>query len=244
MATKPPSTKTPSSLSEALAIFQSQVKSADRTGTAKETRKDKKTNQYVTTIRKYSTLEDVIKAIQPAAELGISHTQTFDYIPIEGQILTVLTTTLYFKDEKLESKLPLKELKGFNIMHDLGIAITYTRRYALGAAYGIGSEIDDDAMSLNQPPPARQGTAGTPTKPNQELQPVSDKAKTDPPITNEAREVLNTKLLKIKEEHPDEFQKLLDSYKKEFGVKKINPITTAKQGAFLAHAISKIDESL
>ena len=244
MATKPPSTKTPSSLSEALAIFQSQVKSADRTGTAKETRKDKKTNQYVTTIRKYSTLEDVIKAIQPAAELGISHTQTFDYIPIEGQILTVLTTTLYFKDEKLESKLLLKELKGFNIMHDLGIAITYTRRYALGAAYGIGSEIDDDAMSLNQPPPAKQGTAGTPTKPNQELQPVSDKAKTDPPITNEARETLNSKLLKIKEEHPEEFQKLLDSYKKEFGVKKINPITTAKQGAFLAHAISKIDESL
>ena len=244
MATKPPSTKTPSSLSEALAIFQSQVKSADRTGTAKETRKDKKTNQYVTTIRKYSTLEDVIKAIQPAAELGISHTQTFDYIPIEGQILTVLTTTLYFKDEKLESKLILKELKGFNIMHDLGIAITYTRRYALGAAYGIGSEIDDDAMSLNQPPPAKQGTAGTPTKPNQELQPVSDKAKTDPPITNEARETLNSKLLKIKEEHPEEFQKLLDSYKKEFGVKKINPITTAKQGAFLAHAISKIDESL
>ena len=33
-------------------------------------------------------------------------------------------------------------------MHDLGIAITYTRRYALGATYGIGSEVDDDAMSL------------------------------------------------------------------------------------------------
>ena len=243
MATKPPSTKTPSSLSEALAIFQSQVKSADRTGVARETRRDKKGGS-TTTERKYSTLEDVIKALNPATELGISHTQTFDYIPIEGQILTVLTTTLYFKEEKLESKLPLKELKGYNIMHDLGIAITYTRRYALGAAYGIGSEIDDDAMSLNQPPPARQGTAGTPTKPNQELQPVSDKAKTDPPITNEARETLNSKLLKIKEEHPDEFQKLLDSYKKEFGVKKINPITTAKQGAFLAHAISKIDESL
>ena len=35
-------TKSPSTLSEALAIFQSQVKSADRTGTAKETRRDKK----------------------------------------------------------------------------------------------------------------------------------------------------------------------------------------------------------
>ena len=234
----------PQTLSEALAIFQSKVKSADRTGTAKETRRDKQ-GKSNTTERKYSTLEDVLKALQPATELGISHTQTFDVIPLEtGQTLTVCITTLYFKDEKLESKLPLKELKGYNIMHDLGISITYTRRYALGAAYGIGSEIDDDAMSLNQPPPARQGTAATPTKPNQELQPVSDKAKTDPPITNEAREVLNPKLLRIKEEYPDEFQKLLDSYKKKFGVEKINPITTAKQGEFLALAISKIDETL
>ena len=243
MTTKSPS-KSPSTLSEALAIFQSQVKSADRTGTAKETRRDKKGNS-TTTERKYSTLEDVLKALQPATELGISHTQTFDVLPLDtGQILTLCVTTLYFKEEKLESKLPLKELKGYNIMHDLGISITYTRRYALGAAYGIGSEIDDDAMSLNQPPPARQGTAATPTRPKQELQPVSDKAKTDPPITNEAREVLNPKLLKIKEQYPDEFQKLLDSYKKKFGVSKINPITTAKQGEFLALAISKIDETL
>ena len=234
----------PQTLSEALAIFQSKVKSADRTGTAKETRRDKK-GVSTTTERKYSTLEDVLKALQPATELGISHTQTFDVIPLEsGQTLTVCITTLYFKDEKLESKLPLKELKGYNIMHDLGISITYTRRYALGAAYGIGSEIDDDAMSLNQAPATEPGSSRTPTKPNQELQPVSDKAKTDPPITNEAREVLNPKLLRIKEEYPDEFQKLLDSYKKKFGVSKINPITTAKQGEFLALAISKIDETL
>ena len=51
----------PKTLSEALAIFQSQVKSADRTGIAKETRKGK--NGAVTTERKYSTLEDVLKAI-------------------------------------------------------------------------------------------------------------------------------------------------------------------------------------
>ena len=105
MTTKEKPLPKPQTLSEALAIFQSQVKSADRTGTATETRKDKKTNQYVTTERKYSTLVDVVKAIQPAAELGISHTQTFDYIPLgTDQVLTVLTTTLYFKDEKLESK--------------------------------------------------------------------------------------------------------------------------------------------
>ena len=115
--------------------------------------------------------------------------------------------------------------------------------YSFGDAFELwaGLEIKE---SEEEAPPPKQGTASTPTRPNQQLQPVSDKAKTDPPITNEAREVLNPKLLKIKEQYPDEFKKLLDSYKKKFGVEKINPITTAKQGEFLALAISKIDDSL
>ena len=245
MPTKTPSPNPPSCLSEALAIFQSKVKSADRTGTAKETRRDKKGGS-TTTERKYSTLEDVLKALQPAAtELGISHTQTFDYIPIEGQILTVCITTLYFKDEKLESKLPLKELKGYNIMHDLGIAITYTRRYALGAAYGIGSEEDDDAMSLNQPPEKEKGTRSTPTKPNQKLAPVSEKAKTNPPITTEARELVQEQLKELYSHHPEKAKELGESFKKQFKVPQVQGhITEARHGEFLALAISKIDESL
>ena len=240
-------TKSPSTLSEALAIFQSQVKSADRTGTAKETRRDKKGNS-TTTERKYSTLEDVLKALQPATELGISHTQTFDVIPLDtGQTLTLCVTTLYFKEEKLESKLPLKELKGYNIMHDLGISITYTRRYALGAAYGIGSEIDDDAMSLNQSPPPKKGTATTPTKPNQELAPVSEKAITDPPISREARTLLLEQLQSLDKSNPDKMKELIESFRKKFGIKdtKITRhITTALHGEFLSHAISKIDDTL
>ena len=248
MTTKEKPLPKPQTLSEALAIFQSKVKSADRTGTAKETRKDKKTNQYITTERKYSTLEDVLKALQPATELGISHTQTFDFIPLEtGQTLTVCITTLYFKDEKLESKLPLKELKGYNIMHDLGISITYTRRYALGAAYGIGSEIDDDAMSLNQSPPPKKGTATTPTKPNQELAPVSEKAITDPPISREARTLLLEQLQSLDKSNPDKMKELVESFRNKFGIKdtKISRhITTALHGEFLSHAISKIDDTL
>ena len=245
MTTKTPSSKPPSCLSEALAIFQSKVKSADRTGTAKETRRDKKGGS-TTTERKYSTLEDVLKALQPATELGISHTQTFDFIPLEaGQTLTICITSLYFKEEKLVSKLPLKELKGYNIMHDLGISITYTRRYALGAAYGIGSEIDDDAMSLNQPPEKEKGTRSTPTKPNQKLAPVSEKAKTNPPITTEARNLVVEQLKELNALHPEKARELADSYKKEFNVPKvIGHITEARHGEFLALAISKIDESL
>ena len=116
--------------------------------------------------------------------------------------------------------------------------------YSFGDAFELWAGLEIEDAKKEEAPPPKQGTASTPTRPNQQLQPVSDKAKTDPPITNEAREVLNPKLLKIKEQYPDEFQKLLDSYKKKFGVSKINPITTAKQGEFLALAISKIDDSL
>jgi len=231
----------PQTLSEALAIFQSKVKSADRTGTAKETRRDKK-GVSTTTERKYSTLEDVLKALQPATELGISHTQTFDVIPLEsGQTLTVCITTLYFKNEKLESKLPLKELKGYNIMHDLGISITYTRRYALGAAYGIGSEIDDDAMSLNQAPATEPGSSRTPTKAKQKLEPVSEQAKKNPPITTEARTLITDQLKELMKTNPDKAKEIVASFCKEFNVPRASGfITEARHGEFLSHAISKI----
>ena len=228
-------TKTPSSLSEALAIFQSKVKAADKNGKAKFPQP-----------RTYSLLEDVIKALQPATELGLSHTQTFAFVPLEGgNVLTVLITTIYFKDQKLESKLPLKDMDGNNVYHDLGIAITYSRRYALAAAYGIGSEHDDDAESITQPPKKEKGTRGTPTKPKQQLAPVSEKAKTNPPITTEARNLVVEQLKELNALHPEKARELADSYKKEFNVPKvIGHITEARHGEFLALAISKIDESL
>jgi len=228
-------TKTPSSLSEALAIFQSKVKAADKNGKAKFPQP-----------RTYSLLEDVIKALQPATELGLSHTQTFDYVPLEGgNVLTILITTIYFKDQKLESKLPLKDMNGNNVYHDLGIAITYSRRYALAAAYGIGSEHDDDAVSLTQAPEKEKGTRATPTKPKQKLAPVSEKAKTHPPITTEARNLIVDQLKELNSLHPEKARELADSFKKEFNVPKvIGHITEARHGEFIALAISKIDESL
>ena len=251
MTAKKSTADSPKTLAEALAIFQSQVKSADRTGIAKETRKDKKTNKSVTTERKYSTLEDVLKALQPAAELGISHTQTFDYLPLEdGKVLTICITTLYFKEEKIESKLPLKELRGYNIMHDLGIAITYTRRYALGAAYGIGSEVDDDAMSLTEPPADKTGITRTPTKPKQEPDPVEsiEDKNYGNPIAKPVLDVLVKKIMKLSENYPDKKDEVINKYKKEYKItaEKIGPadIRTAEQGKFLTLLINEIDSSL
>ena len=224
-------TKQPSTLSEALAIFQSQVKAADKNGKAKFPQP-----------RTYSLLEDVLKALQPATELGISHTQTFDYLPLEnGKTLTVLITTLYFKNEKLESKLPLRELSGNNVYHDLGIAITYSRRYALAAAYGIGSEHDDDAVALTQPPAKDKGTDRTHTKAKQKLEPVSEQAKKNPPITTEARNLITDQLKKLMETNPDKAKEIAAAFITEFKVPRVTGfITEARHGEFLSHAISKI----
>ena len=227
-------TKQPSTLSEALAIFQSQVKAADKNGKAKFPQP-----------RTYSLLEDVLKALQPATELGISHTQTFDYLPLEdGKTLTVLITTLYFKNEKLESKLPLRELSGNNVYHDLGIAITYSRRYALAAAYGIGSEHDDDAVALTEPPAKEKGTDRTHTKPNQKLEPVSKQAESNPPITTEARTLITDQLKELMKTNPDKAKEIAASFIKEFKVPKLTGfITEARHGEFLSHAISKIADN-
>ena len=224
----------PQTLSEALAIFQSQVKAADKNGKAKFPQP-----------RTYSLLEDVLKALQPATELGISHTQTFDYLPLEdGKTLTVLITTLYFKNEKLESKLPLRELSGNNVYHDLGIAITYSRRYALAAAYGIGSEHDDDAVALTEPPAKEKGTDRTHTKPNQKLEPVSKQAESNPPITTEARESITDQLKELMKTNPDKAKEIAASFIKEFKVPKLTGfITEARHGEFLSHAISKIADN-
>ena len=90
--------KMPETLADALAAFQKQVKTANREGTATEKRGNRETT------RKYSTLEDLLKSLEPALELGISHSQTFDFLPLENEVLTILVTTLFFKNEKIESK--------------------------------------------------------------------------------------------------------------------------------------------
>ena len=231
-------TEKPTSLTDALRLFQMQVKAAPRTGFTKYPNP-----------RYYTTLEDVMQIVQYAHELGISHSQTGKYVITEqGEVISLLVTTLFWKDEKMESVdvlPPIPEsVKATNRSQDDGIRRTYTKKYALAAIYGIGSDEDDDANSLTPPPEKEKGTSKTPTAPNQKLAPVSDKAKNDPPITDAARAAINAKLMKFSDLYPDEMKKLVAAYKKEFKVSKISPITLARQGEFLSHAISIIDDTL
>ena len=225
-------TEKPKSLTDALRLFQLKVKAAPRSGFTK-----------FPNPREYSKLEDVLQIVQYAHELGISHTQTGKYIITEqGEVIDLLITTLYFGNEKLESIDRLPPLPtGKNTSQEDGIRRTYLKKYALSAIYGIGSDDDDDANSLTPPPEKEKGTGRTPTKDKQKLEPVSEQAKKNPPITTEARNLITDQLKELMETNPDKAKEIAASFIKEFKVPRVTGfITEARHGEFLSHAISKI----
>ncbi len=229
-------TEKPKSLADALRLFQLKVKAAPKSGFTK-----------FPNPREYSKLEDVLQIVQYAHELGISHTQTGKYIITEqGDVIDLLITTLHFGNEKLESVDRLPPLPtGKNTSQEDGIRRTYLKKYALSAIYGIGSDDDDDANSLTPAPEKEKGTRSTPTKPKQKLAPVSEKAKTNPPITTDARNAIMDSLKKLNASNPDKAKEIGEAFKKEFNVPKVvGNITEARHGEFLALAISKVEESL
>ena len=230
-------TEKPTSLTDALRLFQMKVKAAPRTGYTKFPQP-----------RHYTTLEDVLQIVQYAHELGISHSQTGKHVITEqGQVISLLVTTIYWKDEKMESVdvlPPIPEsVKATNRSQDDGIRRTYTKKYALAAIYGIGSDEDDDANSLTPPPEKEKGTDRSRTKPNQKLGPVSEQAKKNPPITTDARNLIMDQLKELNKTNPDEYKKIALSFIQEFKVPKLSGfITEARHGEFLSHAISKLNE--
>ena len=234
-------TEKPTSLTDALRLFQMKVKAAPRSGFTK-----------FPNPRHYTTLEDVLQIVQYAHELGISHTQTGKYVVTEqGQVISLLVTSIFWEDQKMESVdvlPPIPEsVKATNRSQDDGIRRTYTKKYALAAIYGIGSDEDDDANSLTPPPPEKEGVGATRTKPNEKLE-STDVLKALPvPISKEAKEVILKQLSTLQKLHPDKMKALVESFRNKFNIKssKISGhITTAEHGEFLALEISKIDASL
>ena len=230
-------TEKPTSLTDALRLFQMKVKAAPRTGYTKFPQP-----------RHYTTLEDVMQIVHYAHELGISHSQTGKHVITEqGQVISLLVTTIYWKDEKLESVdvlPPIPEsVKATNRSQDDGIRRTYTKKYALAAIYGIGSDEDDDANSLTPPPEKEKGTSRTPTKANQKLAPVSEQAKKNPPITTDARNLIMDQLKDLNKTNPDKYKEIALAFINEFKVPKLTGyISEARHGEFLSHAISKLNE--
>ena len=218
-------------LNKALAQFQQKYHAAG---------KDGKANYGF-----YTTLAGGLAAAQPATEFGLCHTQSFNYqiLPTTGdtgtwKVMTVLVTTLRHESgEQIESHLPFPDLvpnRG-NIMQALGSAITYARRYALLAIYGLAGD-DDDADTLSPKPESKKGISRTPTKPNQ---PVSKPATNSPNfITPAYRSQISSDL----RQHPKK-EEIIKNFKEKFGIKAEqiteNNITLKEHGDYLTAEIKK-----
>ena len=160
-------------LNKALAKFQQKHHAAGKDGTAN--------------YGAYTTLAGGLAASQPATQFGLSHTQTFNYQILpqatsatttdQWKVMPVLVTTLRHESgEQVESHFPFPELapnRG-NIMQAHGSAITYARRYALLAIYGLAGD-DDDADSLTP----RQELPEQPVKPVIKETPETQPVKSD-----------------------------------------------------------------
>jgi len=222
-----PSPKPPANLAEALVQFQQEHHAAG---------KDGKANYGF-----YTTLAGGLNAVQPATHLGLCHTQTFDStVTDSGQVITILVTTLkHISGEEIVSRLPFPELvpnRG-NIMQALGSAITYARRYALLAIYGLAGD-DDDAESSapKEKVEQRKGIARTPTQPKQ----VSSPPPTGAPefIAPAFKSQIENDLRSLSDEQR---KKILKDFKTEFNIsaKEISPnhITTKAHGDYLAKMV-------
>lgn len=104
----------------------------------------------------YATLASVIAAVQPAASHGLSHSQTFEQTA-EGATLLV-TTIHHIAGACIRSTLPIGLAADWQ---KNGSAITYARRYALLAAFGLAPDDDDDGNTA-APAPAQPARSAAP----------------------------------------------------------------------------------
>lgn len=88
---------------------------------------------------KYATLDSVVSSIDTAAEVaGLTYVQMTDYI--DGAFVLV-TTIMHKSGESVQGKYILPAT---GKPQEIGSALTYARRYALSAAFGIVADEDDD----------------------------------------------------------------------------------------------------
>ena len=99
----------------------------------------------------YASLEDVMRACDEGNQFGLVYSQPLDLIEIGGQVLQVVMTTVTHvpSNETRKSPCPIR-MKDPNNPQSMGSGITYSKRYALQAFYGLCS--DDDGNFAAQEP--------------------------------------------------------------------------------------------
>lgn len=116
---------------KALAAFQAKNYAAGKSGNAQG--------------RSFSSLKDICKTIQGAAEFGLSHSETWRPLGIEAALLRV--TLHHESGESIHSELPVditQKNRSGSREQAQGSAMTYARRYLLLGIYGLANDDEDD----------------------------------------------------------------------------------------------------
>jgi hypothetical protein len=128
-------------IAKALSIFQSEVKQPEKNGE----------NPHFKS--KYVTLDGTVKSIHECApKHGLSYTQ----MPVSDEngvgVVTVIfhTSGQFIEFDPFILPLDKKTAQG------VGSALTYSKRYALSAAFGIVSDIDDDGNEATDNAPIQK----------------------------------------------------------------------------------------
>ena len=135
-------------LAAALAAFQAEAPTVSKGKTAKVPTKAGGSYSYT-----YANLADVVEAAYP---LLSKHGLSFSCVPRnrEGGGYELAGILLHSSGESLEGSLPLSG----NTPQELGSALTYMRRYLLGAMTGLVTDDDDDGAAASRKPPFRKET--------------------------------------------------------------------------------------
>lgn len=96
----------------------------------------------------YSSLEDVIAALEPAAQLGLIYTQSVGFSELHTWVKTTIS---HVEDETtMESIVPVI-VKDKTSAQALGAGITYAKRYGLQSLFALPSYDDDGNAAEKEP---------------------------------------------------------------------------------------------
>lgn len=184
LPTMPASSSSIDMLASALAEAQGEIDPPNKTHTAKVRMKSGGEYSY-----RYSTLDDMIAALRgPLSKHGLSFTQV---VAQKGMLVGVSTLILHKSGQWLCTGTIM--LEGGVEPQSQGSALTYARRYSLGAAFGIAAADDDDAVVAQSR--AAKSDAKTPVdaQTGPTTPPLQQPAQATPPMTTADKLTLTDK---------------------------------------------------
>ena len=98
----------------------------------------------------YSTLENVISAVNQASQFGLVFTQEVNFTD-DMQVFVETSIRHIDTAESIKCKVPVF-CKDMTNPHQLGSGITYAKRYGLQSLYGLPSEDDDGNKAVGNSP--------------------------------------------------------------------------------------------